>query len=488
MLNKNERIAFYVLLAVSFIYVLPIITVNSYYSDDYMRAADGFFGLSGLGRPLADYFFKILSFNSHQSIDTAPFTQIISVAALSLSVVYLAKSVSTTPSKVDYFVLSALIFNPFYIQNLLYRFDSITMSIGVLCAALAVYTASKKTIPYAIISILLIMCSLSLYQPCGGIFASAVVILLVKRLIGGNIENPVKEILIYGAIFVLSYILYMAIIVPAYSSDPTRSSLIPFDSNFFPRIVHNVEVLTKKVASFSPWEGLSSILAMVVVYGLLMANVTIKSNRRLTTFIITLISLPVAYLLIGGVIIIINESIFFPRTLVCFGLFVSLLIYPTITFKGRAGIAIPVAISTAFAILSFISISVTMNAIKSQIEYEKFITSMIASDVTKINELNNSITYLGGNKVLALNAKRPVRAFPIVDMIYNPSSDWVLSYMMGQYGINYRFQFNRAEQKKIINAVCSNNIPPVVFNEKYSIYHHSGKNIAWINGAKKICE
>lgn len=113
---------------------------------------------------------------------------------------------------------------------------------------------------------------------------------------------------------------------------------------------------------------------------------------------------------------------------------------------------------------------------------------MIASDVTKINELNNSITYLGGNKVLALNAKRPVRAFPIVDMIYNPSSDWVLSYMMGQYGINYRFQFNRAEQKKIINAVCSNNIPPVVFNEKYSIYHHSGKNIAWINGAKKICE
>lgn len=44
MLNKNERIAFYVLLAVSFIYVLPIITVNSYYSDDYMRAADGVLG------------------------------------------------------------------------------------------------------------------------------------------------------------------------------------------------------------------------------------------------------------------------------------------------------------------------------------------------------------------------------------------------------------------------------------------------------------
>ncbi|EPH1023038.1 glucosyltransferase domain-containing protein, partial [Enterobacter hormaechei] len=189
--QKDLNILKYTSLA-GILYILPIVVAGMNYSDDFMRSADGVFGLSIMARPLADLIFKLISLNSSSNISAAPLTHILSILAMGFSVLFLAKSLNRKYNYTDALILSLVIFNPFYIQNLLYKFDSITMSLGVLIASVSVWLCSKQALSTKILSIALLVASLSLYQPCAGIFVAMVIIRCIDEVSRGISLNIKK--------------------------------------------------------------------------------------------------------------------------------------------------------------------------------------------------------------------------------------------------------------------------------------------------------
>src|SRR5437868_10088191 len=124
-------------LAALFIFYFPIVHAGYFAVDDYGRALLGYNDLTAAGRPLAAALLWALNLGAPIT-DLAPAPQYMAVAVMALASAVLARKFSIS-SSFDVFAL-AVVFgaNPYYIGNILFRFDSVTMSLAVLCAVIAI--------------------------------------------------------------------------------------------------------------------------------------------------------------------------------------------------------------------------------------------------------------------------------------------------------------------------------------------------------------
>lgn len=481
----DARKAFLFILFFGLIYVYPLINIDVYYADDFMRAATGVFWFKGLGRPLAEYVLNIVSLSSEINVDVSPLTQIVSVILLAFSTIICVSLLGVKSRRSDYFFFSLLIFNPFYIQNLAYKYDSITMSMGVLCACIAVWFICKNSLLSVFFSLVFFVFSLSFYQPCVSVFFVLVVIVLINNIAGSS-SSIKRNVLIPAVVFLVGHAIYYVLVLKHYAPAARRGELIAFDSSIVDRCFHNIKQLWFVCKKFSPVISSEILLILSGVAVFSISFICIKKRSDIALAFLCVISLPLAFVMVGFPTIILNESVFFPRVLIGFGLFISLCLF-SFSFVSKAANFFSSVCAVFFVFVSFVTINVFSNAIDAQSKYQNFVIQSIAKDIIENENLFKATTYVVGKLSFSQNSLHIMNVFPIVKNMSNPSADWTNSYILGQNGIKIGFSFDRVEQNTLVKELCHREMTPTVDTGLYSIFNHGNNNLVYIKGAEALC-
>ncbi|HAU4326083.1 TPA: hypothetical protein F6V26_17355, partial [Citrobacter freundii] len=170
MFSKLDKKLLLIYSGLALLFIYPLIQAGIYYRDDLDRSISGYYGWRGLGRPFADILARFFSASGHYNLDLFPYTMLASCVFLGASSLALSKHLIRSDVANAKMVAALLIFNPFILQNIAYRYDSLGMSIAFFLAVIA-YTYSNKNLALEIATKLISgILALTLYQPCANIF------------------------------------------------------------------------------------------------------------------------------------------------------------------------------------------------------------------------------------------------------------------------------------------------------------------------------
>ena len=168
--NPTHWRTFYVLFALLFLLILfPILRADRYYNDDVARAITGFYGWDINGRPLATLVMRLLQFNLRHLVDISPLPQIGAIVVLSAIGVLIARRYRLGSPWLAALVSFPLGAQPFYLENLSYRFDALGMSLALLFALLP-FLACRDDYKGRVFGQISLFASLCLYQPALSVF------------------------------------------------------------------------------------------------------------------------------------------------------------------------------------------------------------------------------------------------------------------------------------------------------------------------------
>ena len=114
--------------------LVPIVRADRLYNDDLKRALFGRTGWDSNGRPLTTLLMKLLQCYDHALVDIAPFTQMAAAAVLVFTGHRLAHRFSRAPSWTSALLVFPLGAQPFFLENLSYHFDALSMALAVFFA------------------------------------------------------------------------------------------------------------------------------------------------------------------------------------------------------------------------------------------------------------------------------------------------------------------------------------------------------------------
>ena len=219
--SKRDRKFTITLLSLCIIYIIPIILADRYYIDDLGRSQWGYASWSDNGRPLASLIMHLLNFGGANIIDISPLTQILAVLVFVFSSYYYFKSnfADSSPifSAVTFFFAFA---NPFLLENLSYKFDSLPMVMALSLLMFAFLRVSSK-IKSWLLSFSVILASLCLYQAAIGFFVCLAIMEFVQQYMRPSLyqENHFyiyKDSIARITQLLSAYIVYTVLISPKY--------------------------------------------------------------------------------------------------------------------------------------------------------------------------------------------------------------------------------------------------------------------------------
>jgi hypothetical protein len=162
--SSGERSVFLILLALYFLVLYPILRADRYYNDDLKRALIGRTGWDSNGRPLTTLLMKLLQCYDSALVDISPLTQIGAIALLAWAGVLIARRYAIGSPWMAALVVFPLGAQPFYLENLSYKFDALSMSLALLLALLPIVAPASGRRGWWL-GVLALFASLNFYQP-----------------------------------------------------------------------------------------------------------------------------------------------------------------------------------------------------------------------------------------------------------------------------------------------------------------------------------
>jgi len=162
--RQDDRTVFVTLLGLYSLILLPILRANRYYNDDLKRALIGRTGWDATGRPLTNLLMRMLQCYDHAMVDISPLPQIGAIAILAWVGVLIARRYAITPPWLAALLALPLGGQPFFLENLSYKFDALSMGLAVLLALLPVLALKDDRRGWWL-GVLALFGSLNFYQP-----------------------------------------------------------------------------------------------------------------------------------------------------------------------------------------------------------------------------------------------------------------------------------------------------------------------------------
>ncbi len=147
--------------------LLPILLADRHTNDDLLRALSGNYGWTENGRHLTNALMRVLQFGASRVIDLAPLPQLLAVLALAWAGTLVARRFAVTPAWLGVLVALPLGAQPFFLENLAFRFDAPFMALAVALALLPVVSPERLR---SWRGALVLLASLALYQPAITVF------------------------------------------------------------------------------------------------------------------------------------------------------------------------------------------------------------------------------------------------------------------------------------------------------------------------------
>lgn len=475
MFSRYDKKALFIYSGLALLFIYPLIQAGIYYRDDLDRSITGYYGWRGLGRPFADILAKFFSASGHYNLDLFPYTMLASCIFLGSSALALSKHLIRSDIPNANMVAALLIFNPFILQNIAYRYDSLGMSIAFFLAVIA-YTYKNKNQRIEIATKLVAgVLSLTLYQPCANIFIGLLAIDMIIIATKNNIkfQESITFLFKRTILFVSFFLIYMLFFSPKNNS---RAELIHLDQGGLEHLAKTLTALKEMVLSYL-YHPVYIYFAIPILISCVFMLIAYRTNiKQIASFILYgAISFLIFIISLMGPTLLLQDAPVLPRTLVSFSVILVIIAIPVMRFAPRFKYAalIPVIASLAFS-------AQLSNAMKSQQQYEDFVFSMIAQDIAT----HKDITSIGTVGQLNKNerAKLLIDNKPLIGYFVYPATQFLASFQLINKGLpQTRHGYTDvAESKNQLASMINKGIQPVSSNEYYSLFIEKNAAIIYL--------
>ncbi len=182
--QRRDRDVFGILLALYALILYPILRADRYYNDDMKRALVGRASWDSNGRPLTTLLMRALQCYDHAMVDISPLTQIGAVAILAWIGVLMARRYAIRSTWMAALAAFPLGGQPFFLENLSYKFDALSMSLAMLLAVLPILVPGHDRRGWWL-GLLALFGSLCFYQPA----INAYLVLMVLELVFAQLQR-----------------------------------------------------------------------------------------------------------------------------------------------------------------------------------------------------------------------------------------------------------------------------------------------------------
>lgn len=447
------------------LYYLPIMMASVYYRDDLERSFGGYFGWTETGRPGAELLFSALTLSTDKSLDIFPYSLIFSAFFIALSSYLMMVLLNRNNIKHASFISLLFIFNPFYLQNVSYRYDSLGMSFAVLLTVYSyVFFHKNKWLELAIAAMLLTT-GLSIYQQCSNIFIALVGVELLSSYKHNSIKQCICRCINRLSCYILAWVFYVFVVAKLFNRYTGRSELIKFDSNALNALYENSHILLDLVSSY--FNEISLYLFLVLIIScILIITVRMINDRCITKTVFILIVSLFTFLisLMGPSILLLNAPLF-PRSLVSFSILYILIAIPMSYFSTRI---IYLSIIPAFVAMTFSAKLGNFYSIQNK--FEDVVFTQLSYDLSKIKGVN-SIEFSG---VVSLSPRARIYydSTPLLSYFQFPATQWMAAYKLKEELISNVASGYGSEKNNMLitNSFISKNSRPISSSSSYDIY------------------
>lgn len=429
----RDRHVFLILLALYFLVLYPILRADRYYVDDMKRALVGRAGWDSNGRPLTTLLMKLLQCYDHALVDISPLTQFGAIALLAWIGVLIARRYAIRSPWMAALVAFPLGAQPFFLENLSYKFDALSMTLAIYLAMLPVLLLKHDRRGWWW-GVLALFASLNFYQ--AAINVTLVFILLTFAL--GQLDNDTparsRRRLAMPVLQVATALLLYQILVGIHISGwVSQHAAMVHDVRGLSRISDNVVAFFSFIGGsfntqwwlyFGPVLGLLALLPVVI--GVRRA---IACRGRHPAWVVALLIaaslvLPVlAIACVAGPMLLLQEPLIRPRVLIGVGgvLAAGLILMQAWLARSRHSPRWGLAVAGMLALGMCVVASAYGNAAGAQRQYEDRIATTFADDVASLQAEAVIRSYLViGTAGLSPVTRHVASEFPLINALVLP--------------------------------------------------------------------
>ncbi|WHP78850.1 glucosyltransferase domain-containing protein [Edwardsiella anguillarum] len=481
----SNRDAFLFILTLLLLYVVPLILANVYYRDDTERILNPAAPWYTLGRPGADLLMRLFTFNLYELTDTAPLTLLLGVLFFAWTLVYVARRAEGTLNIAALSPYILLFFNPFFLQNLSYKYDSFPMVVALALSILAFFCPRNRGLLSYLLPTLLLFCALTLYQPCANIFIG---------LYGANLminffkveRSPLQETVWAAVVMLLTNSLYILIIDHLLAlGGGNRGNMIGAQDALF--WLTQDWLMLKKLLTFVLSKELKflfypALLCVIWIFALRLAQFWRAQPLRLSmllSLLLILCSPLVLFIALLGPLFLLKEGVTDVRVLCGFSATLFVFAHAVYQVLARWRPAwLPLCTLPLFYFLAF-SFQYG-NAVRNQRDYEARIFGWLSYDLLSLNANGHGKILLNNYPDTAPVTQKIVEHQALIDMMFSPAYNWTARRIIASYGISNIDAGWGPDYRDRLNILCAAQTAPLRDNKFYAIYALNGDTIVWL--------
>lgn len=382
----------------SLVYIYPVISADRFYIDDMGRSLDGYLGWGQDGRPLTDIIMKCLSLGL-PIIDVSPLNQILAVLAMSVtSVVYVSKYTENVTPLILGLASSLFIVQPFLLENLSYKFDSLPMALSAILLTIPFLIKGSNVITF-IVSVLCITSSLAIYQATIGVF----IIFSIANVVFSNYNNQVddvKDSALRALQLAIGYLVYSLIVVKyfvtgAYASG--HASMIIESMNVIQTLLTNTDRMFGYFSqAIEPYSSFFiGIFLLAVVFSVFReTRLHIQKNGYNNIFkLAVIVASPFLVFLFSFLhLLTLEKPVFSARVFISLS---AAMLFFGVLFLRNLRVLVSVILISILLFAGLINSYAYGNAVKAQMKIDDLISASIYQDVNSSGLNFTSVSVLG---------------------------------------------------------------------------------------------
>lgn len=475
--NKQNALILLIVFAIAFIGYITLFRGNIDYQDDIDRNQAGAYAWGYYSSRWITEISNLLIHQSFRVHDRSPLGQIIGLFLLALSSLILAKTFSSLSRnerirKRNIVASLILVFNPYFLECMAYKYDSVGMAASVLFPFIPFLVVNKKEL-YNFTSVICVLLSYLSYQSSSGIYILMVLTVGLMQYLNGN--RTIKETFIF---FVQSAIAYIGAVVVFYAvfrsmaPDVNELTRLAFGEN----ILFNITNYVKEIfQSFNfLWLLLSALICVISIVACCMYS----KRGKVQTIILSVLFIVLGYILSYGGYIFLETYIGTPRSIYGIGIFLAVIANLSVC-AGLKVFCIPSAILT----WCFFSFSFAYgNALTVQQDKDLVYERLLISDFNELfpkEEYPELKIVFWGDVRLSKDLIKLVEDFPIVSKLIqrvNSGDSWIGAQRIEFFdsSLDKQIDSNLAPSLDSMDLICS--------RRYYDIYFHPDDNFVVVRG------
>ncbi len=393
-LNKYSYLkkAFFLFFIIYLLCLFPIIRANFNYIDDLGRVMYGYSGWTDFSRYTSTILSYFINTDTYLT-DISPLPQLIAVLFLSLASIILLHTFTNNKKITLWNILAILPIGlcPYFLECLSYKYDAPHMALSILASVFPLLFIDKNKRLFSIITIIsaIIMCTT--YQASSGIFPILIIFYSFYTWCRNEKSNKdiLKDLLISALSFIVGMIIFKVFLMRPIPGDTyvsiKLSNLMSLIPNFFSNLLKYYSLV------ITDFRKLWLLLLGIIILSFIIVCLFTSQKNKVLTFIITIITLLLSFILSFGVYPLLDKPLFFPRAMYGIGIIIALM-------------CLIIANSSKFNILklfycalvwSFISFAFTYgNALAEQKRYTDFRVQLVINDLNNLEIMNNGLVKL----------------------------------------------------------------------------------------------